>query len=308
MRPRPGAVAAEQGGLDGNGAGAAERVPQRPFGVPVAELHEGCGEGFLERGGAGEFAVTPFMQAFAGGVDRHCGGVAEERDLDGELGAVFLEPVALVGSFEAFRDRFLGDSLHAGNGGNHRADAFSADGELGVDGEIAVPRQGDGVVEQFAEVAGGECADFDEDAIGGAEPEVGAADGQGIAHEGDAAILDGLLVVAQFGQFARDDSFQTEGGGGDEFDTIHERQCFQQAGRETDRIGHGRSAGQLVEGWERARAAGGDGGKDHSMRGRGRRGSEVRGRFPSQGESQSSNRRPGIGAKCFTLCVTGVRS
>ena len=61
--------------FNGNRPGAAERIQQRPVGLPSAEVDHGAGQRFLDRRLHGQFPVAPFMQAGAGGIER------QERDI-----------------------------------------------------------------------------------------------------------------------------------------------------------------------------------------------------------------------------------
>jgi len=64
------------------------------------------------------------------------------------------------------------------------------------------------LIKQLTKIIGGKRADFDEDPVGRAKPQIAAANGKFITDKGNPAIFHLLLGVPQILQFARDNRFK----------------------------------------------------------------------------------------------------
>ena len=75
-------IAAQEGGFDGNRAGAAKWVGQHAARSPIAKLHQHRGKRFAELGFTHQAAIAAFVQTDASGVERERGDVIAQCDFN----------------------------------------------------------------------------------------------------------------------------------------------------------------------------------------------------------------------------------
>ena len=77
-----GHVSSDTSCLNRNGAAAAKGVNQGTSRTPETQQHHGCGQRFFQRSLGNVCAITPAVQAAAGGVERQSGNIFQNRDVN----------------------------------------------------------------------------------------------------------------------------------------------------------------------------------------------------------------------------------
>lgn len=91
-----GTIPPDESGFDGDCSRTAEGIEEIALGVPEAELYQrGC-DSLTQRSRPGDFAITAFVEAIAGRVDRERDAIFQDRNFNREFRPGFLEPVPLV--------------------------------------------------------------------------------------------------------------------------------------------------------------------------------------------------------------------
>jgi len=209
-----GAAAGDEGGFDGEGAGAAHGVYEGLGAVVAGGEEDGGGEGFLHGGRVRHATVAAVGEALAAGVEVEPGAVFFPEEVDDDFGAVG----AAVGTgssafLDAIDDGVFYDEVGVHGVVDGGVIDIGIDGEGGVVGDEFFPGEGMGVgVEGFG---GGAAEAFEqpEDEEGGAEVEIeGHAIGEGGA-DADADMVFLLDVVAEIGYFIAQPGGDVGGGG-----------------------------------------------------------------------------------------------
>ncbi|OPZ70978.1 MAG: hypothetical protein BWY80_01411 [Firmicutes bacterium ADurb.Bin456] len=185
--PGPGGqVQPQQGGLDGQRAGAAKGIDKRTGRTPAAKQDQ-----------------------------RRGGYVVEQGHLNGITGTVFFKPFPPVNLFHLFHNRLFNNGLAVRHTVQLGFDGFSFNGKGGVFRQPVRPGQGFGLLKELLEAAGREFPHLDQHPVRGAQPEIGPADGGLVPGEGDPGVFHHHIPVTKFFHFPRHHSLQAEGCRGD---------------------------------------------------------------------------------------------
>ena len=109
-------VPGNEGSLDGNGAGAAEGVPDEVPATVVGQHHHGGSQGFPEGSLVGVGTVAALVEAGAGGIQVQLHPVIHNGELELILGAGFRQPGDTVLLSQAAGCGLLDDGLAVGDG------------------------------------------------------------------------------------------------------------------------------------------------------------------------------------------------
>ena len=183
--------------LDGNGAGAAHRIPEQHFLPRAAVRRHGGGERLAERGGVRLRAVAALMERHAARVDHQRQTVFEEEELQLVFDALLREVREPVVRGEPLDRGFLDDALERGERGQARADAMPLDGESVVPPDPRLERERPHALEHLVKGRRRERPERDIDALRIAQKDIGERDGLLVPEEGHTPVHRLLAVVAQ---------------------------------------------------------------------------------------------------------------
>lgn len=182
----------------------------------MAEENQPRGERLLERSFARFEAIPALVEPRARRVEDEDRFVLEERDLDGEEGAVLGKSLETVGRLEPLDDRFFDDALTGGDARERGADGPPPDRNSRVSGKKLLPSDGARPLEESVEVRRGKRRELEQNPIGGAQPKVRPRESGLVALERKPAGSKRPARVPERFELPSDDGLEAEGRGGDE--------------------------------------------------------------------------------------------
>ena len=220
-----GAVFGDEGGLDGDGAAAAERVAERVFAPVAAQRHQRRRQRLPQGRFHAHGAVATLIQALAGGVQADGHIVLHDGEADLMLRPRLRELGYAVVGGHAVHHRLFDDALTGGDGVELGVDGVALHGEGGVQGQVFLPGHGLRALEQLLEAAGGEAGQHGDDPCAAAQVHVEAGAVCPSALAEDAAIFRLDIGKAQALDLVGYQFFQAQQAGDDISDHINVPRC-----------------------------------------------------------------------------------
>ncbi|MOA26886.1 hypothetical protein D3C78_1477180 [compost metagenome] len=122
--------------------------------------------------------------------------IIQQNNLNHITRTIFLKPFCTVGFLQLLNDRFFHNTLTGRNAAQLGFVRSSFNRELPVHRNPILPRQCFCPLEQFVECNCLEFAHFDQDTIGGSQPQITSANVDQVAFKVNSAILNHNFVVA----------------------------------------------------------------------------------------------------------------
>ena len=205
------------GGLNEQGAAAAEGVLHQAVPAHAAQVGDGSGQRLADGGLHGVAAVAALVQALAGGVQHDLAHVLAQHEADLVLGAALRQHGGVVLGHQALDHSLFDDALAGGHAGKLAVQRGAGDRERRIRRQQILPGDAVHAVEQL--IKGGRLVAGQQQhhALHGAQVQVGCRDHLRTAGEGQAAVIHSDVLRADAVQFKFCGGLAPEETGGDQF-------------------------------------------------------------------------------------------
>ena len=214
-------VPGDQRRLNGDGAAAAEAVPQEFPAPVVGQGNHGGGQGLPQGGVVAVGPVAPLVQPRAGGIQIQLHPVIHDGKLQLEFIARLRQPAHAVFFSQATAGRLLDDGLTVRHAHELAVQAVALHGERAVLGDIALQRAAVHALEQLLEAARREVRQDDQHPLAGAQAHIGLGHGPLVPGKQDTPVFHPDVLQAHSFQLVPRQALQAEQAGNGKFHLIH---------------------------------------------------------------------------------------
>ena len=216
-----GPVLGNEGRFDGNGATAAEGIPEE-ISAPVAgQLDHAGSEGLMQRGIVAHGAVATLMQAGAGGIQRQSYLIVQDGKVELKLHAGLRQPGHTVLFTQAAGGRLFDDGLTVRNAHELAVEAVTLYGKLAVLGNKILQIGLIHSLKQLFKGLGGKLRQHHHHPFGSAQGDIGLGHGGSITGKQHPAVLHPYIFHTQPAKLVTGDALQTKKAGGYKLQILH---------------------------------------------------------------------------------------
>ena len=205
------------GGLDEQGAAAAERVFHQAVTADTAQVGDGSGQRLADGGLHGVAAVAALVQALARGVQHDLTDVLAEHEADLILRARLGQHGGVMELHQPLDHSLFDDALAGRHAGELAVEGRARHRECSIGGEQLLPGDGIHAIEQLVKRGGGVSVEQEHHTLHRAQVEVGGCDHIGPALKGQAAVADTDVLGTDAAQLKVGRGLAPEKAGSDEF-------------------------------------------------------------------------------------------
>ena len=216
-----GAIFGDQGSFDGNGAAAAEGIPQK-FSAPILGQHYHCRcQGLPQRGVVADGTITTLVQTHTGGIQVKHHPVVHQRKLQLIFFPILGQPADTILFSQPLGRGLFHDGLTIRHGHQLTVQAVTLYGECTISGDIIFQLRLIDALKQFFKSSGLKICQHQQHTLTGAQVHIGPCQSGFITGEENAAVLHPDIFNIQPAQFITGNALQAKQSGHCKFKLRH---------------------------------------------------------------------------------------